>query len=661
VVDLPQSLLEITLLLAAAVFLALWIRRRRLPLTVVLAVSGFIAAWLGGQLEIIGPLRGEAFKEVVIFLFLPILVFDAVLAASTREFLRNLVPIVALATVALAIAAVLVGTVLHVELGVPVAAALLFGVLISATDPVAVVAVFRDVGVPQRLLTLVEGESLLNDGVAIVGYELLLAAALTGSVSILGGIGEFTLVFFGGALVGLVVGTAAALVLPYLEALPTAALTLAVAYGTFVMAETIFGFSGVMATVAAGLVIGGMIPSRASESVRELLQTMWAVLAYIANALLFLFVGLVIRPDLIGDNLQAIGVALAAVLVARPLAVVPIVSLLERVAHIPHVGQRNAAVLVWGGLRGGVALALALALPEALPERDMFIAMAGGVVLGMLILNATTIEALVHYLGLSRPTKAEQFLTAGATLLGVEAARETLDELNFSDAIVDARLDVVEQQASDIFDRINLTSDEVVEIMTLQGLRIERETYQRLSDAGLLPPMATRTLIQEIDDELDELSVGLFDADAARRGVRPWYAKLSRRVLGALPPPLGVDLAEIGYVEVSARRLAAHHAGRELELFERLPNCDPAAIAKVEKLFAHWEDAAARRLGRMDETDEANHRVWQRRQAEALSRATTTEALADATRMGLFSEDIAQRANDLIGEELERIHHEALL
>lgn len=466
-IDLPQSLLEISVLLVGAVFLALLIRRGRLPLTVVLAVGGFVAAWLGGQLEIVGQLQGEAFEEVVVFLFLPILVFEAVLGTSSRDFLLNLGPIVALATAALAIAAALVGAALYVGLGVPLAAALLFGVFISATDPVAVVAVFREVGVPQRLLTLVEGESLLNDGVAIVGYQIFLAAALTGTISVLDGIADFLLVFFGGALVGLVIGGAAALVLPYLERLPAAALTLAVAYGGFVVAETTLGFSGVMATVAAGLVIGGLAHSRASQPVRDLLHEMWEALGYIANALLFLFIGLSIRPELIGENLPAIGVAIVAVLVARALAVVPIVSLLERIGHIPRVGQRNSAVLVWGGLRGGVALALAL--PEELPQREMFIAMAGGVVLATLILNATTIETLVRYLGLDRPSKAEQFLTAGATLLGVEASRNNLAELGFSDKIVDARLDLVEGQARDVLDSIDLSPGEVVEIPDTAG------------------------------------------------------------------------------------------------------------------------------------------------------------------------------------------------
>nr|MDP9480454.1 cation:proton antiporter [Actinomycetota bacterium] len=169
--DLPRLMLEISALLAGAVFLGLLARRVRLPLTVVLAVFGFVAAWLGGSLGFESPLGGEEFEEVLVFLFLPVLIFAAALGLPTRSFFRNLGPILVLAVVALAVSAVLVAIALRFGLGTPFAAALLFGVFISATDPVAVVAVFRQLGVPERLLTTVEGESMLNDGVAIVGYN----------------------------------------------------------------------------------------------------------------------------------------------------------------------------------------------------------------------------------------------------------------------------------------------------------------------------------------------------------------------------------------------------------------------------------------------------------------------------------------------------------
>jgi CPA1 family monovalent cation:H+ antiporter len=333
-VSLPEWVLQISVLLAGAVLLGVLARRVRLQLTVVLAVVGFLASWLGGPLGIENPLRGEQFEEVLVFAFLPVLIFAAALGISTRAFFRNLGPILVLAIIAFGISAVLVGLALYFGLAIPLTAALLFGALISATDPVAVVAIFRQLGVPERLLTLVEGESMLNDGVAIVLFNILLAVTLGGEASVVGGIVSFFGVFFGGAAIGAALGFVVALVLPWLDRLAAAALSVAVAYGGFVLADHVLGFSGVMAAVAAGLVLGGLAPSRASAEVREAWDELWESLDYIANALLFLLIGLAIDPDLIVENFGAIALAIVVVLVARAVAIVPLVSALERFARI---------------------------------------------------------------------------------------------------------------------------------------------------------------------------------------------------------------------------------------------------------------------------------------------------------------------------------------
>jgi NhaP-type Na+/H+ or K+/H+ antiporter len=189
------------------------------------------------------PLEGEGFEEVVVFLFLPVLVFEAALGLSVRAFFRNLGPILMLAVVALLVSAALVGGALALVLGTPLTAALLFGALISPRS-VAVVAVFRQLGVPERVLVLVEGESLLNDGVAIVLFTILLSAALGADASVGSGIVEFLLVFFGGAAIGAVLGLGAAVLIAWLDRNLAAALTVAVAYGSFVLADDVLGFSG---------------------------------------------------------------------------------------------------------------------------------------------------------------------------------------------------------------------------------------------------------------------------------------------------------------------------------------------------------------------------------------------------------------------------------
>ena len=649
--NLPQWLLLVSALLAGAVLLGVLARHIRLPLTVVLAVVGFGAHWLGGGLGVASPLRGEAFEEVLVFIFLPVLVFAAGLGISTRSFVRNLVPILVLAIPALALSAVLVGLALHLGLGTALTAALLFGVLISATDPVAVVAIFRELGVPPRLLTLVEGESLLNDGVAIVLFNILLAAALGERVSILQGVLDFVGVFLGGAAIGAVVGLAAAFLLPWLGRLPAAALSVAVAYGSFVLADEVLGFSGVMATVAAGLVLGGLAPSRAAAPVREVWDELWEALDYIANALLFLLIGLAIDPALIGTHLGAIGLAIGVVLVARALAVVPLVSALERVAGIPPVGRRNEAVLIWGGLRGGVALALALALPEALAERDIFIAMTGGVVLATLLLNATTIGPLVRYLGLDEPGRADQYLAGIARLSGVQAARRRLDDLSLDDPVVAGHLDDAEHSARAELERIQLTTAEKRQVVTRQGLFVERQTYQHLRDTGLLPPATTRLLLTEVDDQIEEVSVGQTALATVRRQPSR-VGRLARRLIGWLPEPLGADPTELAYAEASARRLAARRTGEALELFARLPGIEAAAVERTQATFARWEQEAIEALTELDRQVGQDRRELRRRQAEALSRMASTDVLHQLVEIGLLPEAVARRAEQVLAVEV---------
>lgn len=650
---LPTALLEMSVLLGAAVLVGLAAARLRLPLTVVLAVAGLLASRLGVDLALVEVLSGEGFKELLVNLFLPILVFEAAVTLSTREFMRNLVSITALATVALLISTAFVGVSLVWTLAIPVASALLFGALISATDPVAVIAVFREVGVSRRLLTVVEGESLLNDGVAIVLYNLLLAVAIGTATFRLGpAIGSVVVVSVGGLAIGAAVGTAAALLLPVVTRLPAAALSVAVAFGSFVLAESV-GFSGVMSTVAAGIALGGMLESRATKPVRELLHDFWESLGFIANALLFLFIGLVVDLDVLLDNLGVILIALLAVLIARPVAVVPVVAFLERFANVPRVGNRSTVVVVWGGLRGGVALALALALPESFAERDLFIAMATGVVLGTLLINATTLPFVLHALHLDEPRRSDEHLAGLARMLAVRAARDRLNELDLHDELIEAHLEVADVDAHEQLHVADLTTGEQVEVLVMRGLHIERETYQGLADAGLLRPIATRTLLYEIDGEIDEAHRGDLNVDVARRSNLPWYARAHRQLLAALPAPFGEDMRDVRYAELSARQLAARRAADELARFRDLPGISDETVDEARGVFEHWEHKARIRLSDMEQKAGVDVRVMHRRQARALTKIAAVGAVRDLAGAGIVSHAVADKAAERVAEEVD--------
>ncbi|WP_346618371.1 sodium:proton antiporter [Blastococcus montanus] len=640
--ELSTLLLEMSALLTLAVLLGLVARRIGAPLSVVLVVVGFLAAAVGLTPEM-GRLEGEAFEEVVVFLFLPVLVFAAALGIDLRAFVRNLGAIVALATVAFLVSAVVVGLTLHWVLGTALAVAFLFGALISATDPVAVVAVFREVGVPRRLLTLVEGESLLNDGVAIVLFAILVEAATGGSVSVAAGVVGFVTVFGGGAVIGIVLGLAASAVLPWLGRLPAAGLSLATAYGSFVLADAVLGFSGVMATAAAGMVLAGLAPSRASAEVREMWEQMWDALDYVANALLFLLIGLVIGPAQLLDHLGPITLAVVVVLVARALAVVPLVWLLERLAHIPRLGRRNEAVLVWGGLRGGVALALALALPEELAERDLLVALTGGVVLATLLLNATTIRRLVSRLGLDRPSRADRYLVAIARVSAIEAARQEMDDLGLTpDPRTGAELESSAREAQQEMAALDVDEDEEYRIVVGRGLHVERRTYQELSDEGLLPPAVTRTLLHEVDDEIDDFSLHASShrLGATRRAPSGRLEEVSRWLAGLLPEPAGDDPGELAYAEATARRLAARRTADALEIFDDLPAIRQETVDHARRTFAEWEQRAIAELDELDTRSGKDAHDLRVRQVHSLATAASSRELAELVETGLLPEQV---------------------
>lgn len=645
--SLPQWLLLISTLLFVAVMLGLLANRVRLPLTVVLALVGFVATLIGRPLGFEMPLEGRGFEEVLVFVFLPVLVFSAALGLPTRVFLNNVGAILVLAVLALGVSAALVGVSLYFVLGIPLAAALLFGALISATDPVAVVAIFKKLGVPRRLLTLVEGESLLNDGLAIVLFNVLLLAALGQEVGVLEGVLDFFKVFIGGATIGCILGFLMSMVLPWLDRLAAAGLSLALAYGGFVLADYVLGLSGVMATVGAGLVIGGLSPSRASSAVRELWEQLWESLDYVANALLFLLIGISIEPALIFENAEAILLAVLVVCVARATAVLPLMSALERFTSIPPVGWHNEAVLIWGGLRGGVALALALSLPQALPQREVFVAMTGGVVLATLLLNATTISALVHRLGLDQASKPEKFLASFALISAIERSRRRLKELGFEDPEVLSRLSDVESETWKELENTELSEDEEIMVLTRQGLSVERITYQHLLDSGMLKPSVARSLLHEVGDQIEALEFGQNSMNEMESNRQHTSAadRLLHRILELLPRSNPEDHKELAYDEAGARRLGARRAREALESFRTLDAMDKSVLNEAQETFSRWEKDALDTLEELDPgPDDGSFSGLRHRRAEALSRLSATDALHELASKGLLPENVTKSA-----------------
>ena len=376
----------------------------RLPYSSVLVVTGFLASELVVMLGIDTGIRADNFHDLIFYVFIPLLVFESAYKINKQVLAANIVPVIILAVIGLLLTASLTALGLYYGIahpvGFPLIAALLTGAILAATDPVAVVTRLREIGAPERLSVLLEGESLFNDATAIVLFGLFISIALSleSSVSASGAIIEFLSIFLGGLLLGLITGLVAGAVSRVInKPLMHGLLTIIVAYGAYLIAEGVFGVSGVMSTLAAAITMSSMSGGRSSAESARNNDYLWSVIGHIANAIVFIIMGVTVTLSMFEERWLAMLIAIGAVLAARAVSVYGSMSTLNLVRKKP-VDFRCQTVMVWGGLRGAVALALALSIPVSLDYWWTIQSIAFGVVLFTLFVQAPTIGLLVDKL-----------------------------------------------------------------------------------------------------------------------------------------------------------------------------------------------------------------------------------------------------------------------
>ena len=388
------SIFALGLILLTASLVAIASRRLKLPYSVGLVIAGIALALLPTTIDL--PLS----RDLIFNIFLPPLVFEAALQLEWKSFRRDLPLTALLAFLGVALAAAFVAAGMHYAAGWSWIGAALFGALIAATDPVSVIAAFREMSVERRLSMIVESESLLNDGAAAVAFALLLGIAAGQGMAPSGIALSLVWTIVGGVAVGVAVAGALLLIAGRTDDhLVEITLTTIAAYGSFLFAEH-FHMSGVLATLSAGLLVGnfGMMRSIAETS-REHVIGFWEYVAFLANSIVFILIGGHEVHQRIDRVATAAVIAILLVLVSRALSVY-----LLSAAFIPtslRIDTRYQHVLVWGGLRGALALALALALPDNVPERDVIVAVAFAVVAFSIFVQGLTMPWLIRRLGLT--------------------------------------------------------------------------------------------------------------------------------------------------------------------------------------------------------------------------------------------------------------------
>ena len=511
----------LVLSLTIAVSVGIFARQRRMPYTVGLVLVGLLFVlvspqfnkleglpFLGSMLGLLDQLihlQDALVREIILGLMVPPLIFEAAFHLRMVDVRQDIGPILLFAIPGVVITTLLVGAVVTWGIGVGYATAAVFGALIAATDPVGVMALFRTLGVPNRLRVLLEGESLLNDGIAIVIFGLALQAAGGQSLQLMDGVARFVIVSGGGLLVGLGFGWLISTIVKHLDDdLIETALTFILAYGTYFISENM-GVSGVLAVVAAGMFIGNVGPRAMSSNTRIVVENFWDFFAFIANSVVFLLIGLVVNPLILWQNKWLILLAILAVLVARGVVIYGFS------AVVRSIPIRWQFILHWGGLRGAITLALALSLTN-----DDLRAMGFGVVIFTLLVQGTTMDPIVRRLNLAkRNEERENYERKKAQVLAIKGSLKRLEDLYQGGIILKHTNEIItpilEQQIDELTGGMRevlkskpMVASEELDTAWREVLRSQRSTLDELFVNGVVTEDHFGELVARIDSALHE-------------------------------------------------------------------------------------------------------------------------------------------------------------
>jgi CPA1 family monovalent cation:H+ antiporter len=519
-----DSLVLLALLAAGAALLAVS-QAVRIPYPILLVLGGLALGLAPGMPTIELP------PDLVLIAFLPPLLYGAAFFTNLRELRANVVPISLLAvglvlatTVAVAIAA-------HAVIpGMTWPTAFVLGAIVSPTDPTAATAIAQRLGLPRRLIALIEGESLVNDGTGLVAYRVAVAAVVTGSFSLAGASGRFVLNVVGGIVVGLVAGMVIRQVRRRVDN-PPVEITISILSGYFAyLPAHALDVSGVLAAVTVGIYMGWHTPELTSSQTRLQGQAVWEIVFLVLNALLFALIGLQLPTvlDALADRSNAALLGYAALVLTVVILVrfawVFVGTSMPRMMRMEGGRPwKGAVVLAWSGMRGAVSLAAALALPlttdagDAFPDRELIVFLTFAVILGTLVVQGLTLPALIRVLDLE-DDGLEQKEEAKARIRAAEAALARLEELVDEDWV---NPDTAERLRGTYGFRLNRfrsrfdpESDGAIEDQSLNFQRLRRElldaerlAVRQLRRDGAIDDDVMRRVIRDLDLEDQRLDI----------------------------------------------------------------------------------------------------------------------------------------------------------
>ena len=531
--EAPMSSIEsLIFLLGAAALLAQLARILKVPYPVFLVLGGLLIGLAPGLPTVaISP-------EIVFLVFLPPLLNYAAFFSSPRDLRRHLRPLLALAIGLVLFTTAAIALIAHTLIGLPWAAAFVLGAILAPTDPVAAEAIFRRLGVPGRVSTIVGGESLVNDGTGLVAFRLAVAAVVTGTFSVWEAGLDFLLVGGGGIVLGLIL---AWLVLPLWKRVSDPsifiALSLLTPYAVYVLAEEVLHASGILAVVSYGLYRGWRDPSlfpNASTRIQNI--SFWNMLVFLLESLLFVLVGQQL-PAILG-SLSEYSVAQVLIYAALVYAALlgtrflwffttpylhPVFDRLLRNRYLRAPWQERL-VMVWSGMRGAVSLAAALSVPlvtdtgEAFPARDLILLLTFSAILLTLVLQGLTLGPLIGWLRLEGDEEADKLTELKARLEGAHAALERLEQLRKAELVSPSAEERMREYNEERIQRYESglqeggSTQEYTESSAAwrnwrrELLAAEREAIVSLRDRGEISPEVMRRIQRDLD--LEESRIG---------------------------------------------------------------------------------------------------------------------------------------------------------
>lgn len=603
--------------LLLALLVQLFAKRAHLPYTVLLVVTGIALTQLASRypqpFHLLSAI--EVSPQLILYLFLPTLIFESSYNLDARRLRHNLTAILTLAIPGLLISTLLIGLIVAWVTPLP----LLLGAILSATDPVAVIALFRQLGAPQRFNTLVEGESLFNDATAIELSRILIAIIIAGSLSetsFRSSALNLLILFFGGLLVGGLLGYLASLMIGWVEAEPffEIGLTTTLAYLSFLIAEELFHVSGVIATVAAGVTLGSWGRIRISHSVQVYLDHFWEFIAMLATALLFLLVGMQVDLLALWAAVDILVWVVIAMLLARAVIIFGLMPLVGLLPGIKPASITYRTIMFWGGLRG--AIALALSLPE-FEQRELIIALVMGAVLFTLLVPGMTIKPRVHRLGLDNPPLADRMALLERRLLAQQRALGRLPLLKQSGRFSLRIIDQLRHQSNQTLRKTHaelqrLRREELdppheITLLFLRAMTEEKAFYAEMYTKGHLSEGGYRELLLVLTLQIDALRhYGRFahvHSHRIKRALENAFYRLAEAfpAFNRIAERMRLGRISRDYEEIWGHYLATRQVLDYLDKMTVVESIPEMVVSPVRERYREWHLHASQQLQKISE------------------------------------------------------------